>query len=644
MAATPPPGRSPPHLTSPHAAVLLLALLAGACSDIPTRHRDWSAYDGPGAQDFRAPEPPMPEALDDPLQPLNRTAYDFNVGLLRLVVQPAARGWRAVTTPGARRHLRQFGENLAVPVRLVSNLLQGELRRAGIEGARFVVNTTVGLLGFFDPAAELGLPEPEAEDVGRALGAWGWEPDTYLHLPVAGPSSERDALGWAADTALDPATYLVPLKPLLLFNALSDEVDGMLRLEASAGDGYEVVRTAFTLLRGHEVADLGTPGTVTPALRTLQAVFLDARDPAFLGRRDTRDVLVPATGRRLPYELWLRDGPAPLVFVLPGLGGHRLGGQAVGLAEMAWEAGCSVATFSATHHPEFMQLAASGTLPGWLPDDVSDVLAVLRAIEADLRAERPGCVTRLGVAGLSMGALQALLLSARPEAADFAAIVAVNPPVSFENGLRQLDALYRAPLRFPEEQRARRIHDLLLKVVRLAEGSLEPTDALPFEDWEAEYLIGLSFRWTLRTALFESQLRSNRGVLLTELDLHDREPAYREIGEYGFMEFAWAFLLPYARERDPALAEGEDLFARCSLLPSQERLAGDPRVRVVTNRDDFLLQPGDAAWLQRTLGDRLLLFERGGHLGNLARRGPRLVIVEALRTAHGPPGRPAAAH
>jgi ABC-type transporter lipoprotein component MlaA len=638
-----PPGRSPPHLTVSRAAFLLLVPLAGACSDIETRHRDWSAYDGPGVEDFRAPEPPMPEALEDPLQPANRAAYDFNVGLLRLAVQPAARGWRALTTPDVRRHLRQFGENMAFPVRLVSNLLQGELRRAGVEGARFLVNGTLGLLGVFDPATDLGLPAPRAEDVGRALGAWGWEPGAYVHLPVVGPSSDRDALGWAADAALDPATWLVPLKPLLLFNTLSDEVDGMLRVEASAGDGYEVVRTAFTLLRSGDVAHFGSPEPATPALRTLQAVFLDARDPGFLGRREARDVLVPATGRRLPYELWLREEPAPLVCVLPGLGGHRLGGQAVGLAEMAFEAGCSVATLSATLHPEFMQLAASGTLPGWLPDDVGDVLAALRAIEADVRAHRPGRVTRLAVAGLSMGALQALLLAARPEADDFAAIVAVNPPVSFENGLRRLDALYRAPLRFPEDERAARIRDLLLKVVRLAEGTLEPAAPLPLQDWEAEYLIGLSFRWTLRTALFESQLRANRGVLLTELDLLDREPAYREIDAYGFMEFAWAFLLPYAGERDPTLSGAGDLFARSSLLPLQARLAGDARLRVITNRDDFLLRPGDVDWLQRTLGERLLLFERGGHLGNLALPGPRLAVVEALRTALGLPGRPAAA-
>jgi len=627
-------------MPAPRSALLLLLL--AACSNIETRQRDWSAYDGPGAEEFRAEEPPMPRALDDPLQPLNRVVYDFNVGLLALAVQPAAEGWRAVTTRGVRRHVEQFGDNLAWPVRLVANLLQGEVARAGLETSRFLINSSVGLLGFFDPAAAWGLQAPDPEDAGQAFGAWGWEAGSYLQVPVVGPSSERDLLGWGVDTLLDPATYLVPLKPFLLFNELSDDVDEMLRLETSTGDGYEVVRTGWTLFRSHEVADWGQPGPVTPALRTLQAVFLDARDPRFLGRRDGRRVYLPATGRKLPYALWLQEQPAPLVFVLPGLGGHRLGGQAVGLAEMAWEAGCSVVTISATLHPEFMALAAGSALPGYVPDDVADVLAVLRAIEADLRAEWPGRFTRRGLAGLSMGALQALTIATRPEADDFDAIVAVNPPVAIENGLRQLDALYRAPLRWPAGEREDRIRNLLLKVVALAEGDLEPTAELPFEDWEAEYLIGLSFRWTLRTAIFESQMRANRGVLLTELDEHDREPAYAEIGAYGFMEYAAAFLLPWVRERDPDVRDLAELFANSSLLPLRERLAADARVRVLTNRDDFLLRAGDAEWLQDTFGERLSLFERGGHLGNLGRPGPRLAVIEALRAAL-QPAPPAAA-
>jgi ABC-type transporter lipoprotein component MlaA len=615
------------------AVPLLLALLLCACSTIETRHRDWSHYTGPGAAEFHVEEPPAPPALADPLEPLNRVMFDVNGALLDDVVEPFATGWSAVTSRGVRDHIVNFGSNLTWPVRLVSNLLEGELPRAGIETGRFVINTTVGLLGFFDPASDLGLPAPPPQDVGQAFGAWGWQPHVYVHLPVLGPRSDRDATGALFDIALDPATYYFPLRPFLLLNELTDRVEQMLRLQYASEDAYEIVRTAATLYRSREAVAFASMTPPTAAVRSLEAAFFDARDPDFFGRRETRHARVPATGRKLPYELWLRDGAAPLVFVLPGLGSHRLSGQAVGLAEMAFDAGCSVVTVSSSMHPEFMECAATAPLPGYLPWDVADVGGALAAVQADLDAEYPGRFTRRGLAGLSLGALESLALASGPGGEAWDAVVAIDPPVTVEHASRQLDTLYRAPLQWPADTREARIRKTLLKVVGLAEGSDDPLSASPFEEPEAEYLIGLSFRWTLRSAIFDSQLREPAGVLLTELSSRDRGPAYREIDAYGYMKYAYAFLLPAVHAREPDVSDGPTLFARCDLRGREATLAGDTRLHVLDNRDDFLLEPGDIDWLQQTFGSRLELFDVGGHLGNLGHPGVRLAITEALRKA-----------
>ena len=618
----------------PRCALLIaLALLLSACSTTQTRYRDWSQYDGPGAEEFRKPEPPTPPELPDPLQPMNRVFFEFNVGLLDWVAQPLSDVWLAVTSHGVRQHISQFRENLKFPIRLVSNLLEGEPGRAGVETGRFLINTTIGLLGFFDPAVDMGIAAPEPEDFGQVFGTWGWQSQFYVQLPFAGPSSDRDATGFIFDTALNPATYFLGLDAFLYFNDLSDHVDTMLRLQHASEDPYEVVRTGYALYRAREVIDYSGLGDVSPEVETLGAISFDAQDPKFFGRRDTRDAAVAATGRDLPYELWLQDAPAPLVFVLPGLGSHRLSGQAVGLAEMAFDAGCSVVTISSVMHPEFMQDASTAPLPGYLPWDTADLRSALAAVEADLEDAYPGRFTCRALAGLSLGGLDALALACGPGGDDFAAVVAVDPPVSVEHALQQLDRLYRAPLKWPEAEREQRIRNLLLKVVALAGGSLETTQQLPFAPLEAEYLIGLSFRWTLRSAIFDSQRRDPLGVLLTPLHTFDREPAYREIGEYGFMEYAFAFMLPAVQARDPAVFDGPTLFDRCDLHALQPALAGDPRLRVVANRDDFLLEPGDVDFLQATLKDHLLLFEEGGHLGNLGRPGVRLAITESLRQA-----------
>ena len=173
----------------------------------------------------------------------------------------------------------------------------------------------------------------------------------------------------------------------------------------------------------------------------------------------------------------------------------------------------------------------------------------------------------------------------------------------------------------------------------LAEPAFQPAEAgegdqpIAFAPWEAEYLIGLSFRWTLRSAIFDSQLRHHAGVLLTELDPHDADPAYREIEQYGYMKYVYAFLLPAVVAREPDVQDDAELFARCDLHTREAALAADRKIRVITNRDDFLLEPEDVEWLQSTFGERLALFESGGHMGNLGRPGVRLVIEENLRQA-----------
>jgi ABC-type transporter lipoprotein component MlaA len=569
--------------------------------------------------------------------------FDFNGALLDYVADPVSYVWRGVTPSGFRRHLSLFGSNLWAPVRIVSNLLIADLQDAGIETGRFVVNTAFGFFGYFDSATAIGLRAPPPQDVGQAFAQWGWEAHFYLHLPVLGPSSDRDIVGGVVDLVLDPATYFWPLRPLLLGNTLSDHVNEIQRLEHTSEDAYEVVRAAMGLYRDRMRVSIGEAAPPTAAMLSLGAVFFDAQDPDFFGRRETRSVVVPATGRELPYSLWLHDGAAPLVFIVPGLGTYRLSGQSVGLAEMAWESGCSVVTMSSSLHPEFMERAAAAPMPGFLPWDVADVRVALDEMRKDLDATFPGRFTRRALVGLSLGALESLMLATDPDSGAWDAVVAINPPVSMEHALEQLDALYRSPLRWPAEEREDRIRQLLEKVVSLAEPAFQPASSaneaappISFEPWEAEYLIGLSFRWTLRSAIFNSQLRAPTGVLLTELDPHDSDPAYREIEHYGYMKYVYAFLLPAVVGRVPDVNDDTALFARGDLRTRAAALAADARLRVITNRDDFLLGPGDIEWLERTFGNRLALFDTGGHLGNLGQPGVRLVIEEALREAVGP--------
>ncbi|HTE06743.1 MAG TPA: MlaA family lipoprotein, partial [Planctomycetota bacterium] len=105
-------------------ALLVALALLPACTTIDTRHRDWSAYTGPGAEYFRMEDPAPIDTLADPGEPANRAFHAFNTDMLRLVVSPLARGWRAITPDTVREHIVQFGTNLQWPVRLFGTLFQ----------------------------------------------------------------------------------------------------------------------------------------------------------------------------------------------------------------------------------------------------------------------------------------------------------------------------------------------------------------------------------------------------------------------------------------------------------------------------------------------------------------------------------------
>jgi ABC-type transporter lipoprotein component MlaA/pimeloyl-ACP methyl ester carboxylesterase len=623
-------------------AVLLLAVPTG-CDSTVHRH-DWSNYTGPGAQYFRQEELEFPH-FEDPIEPANRFVSAVDYAGVKYVFRPIAWTYRYLTPPTLREHVAMLGKNLQYPGRAINNLLQAKWHGAWEETERFAVNTTVGLLGFFDPATEWGL-HPHTEDFGQTLAAWGWRDSLYVYLPVFGPSTVRDAIGLAPDAYTDLAIFDWRITVAREFNLRSDEVEPLLRMVDSEYDAYEPARTIFELRREVDVTDFSWRREESGPTQTLDSIFLKARDPAFPERTSTRSADLPG-GRALPFDVWLQDRPAPLVYVVPGMGGNRMGDQALGLAEMIFEGGSSVVTISNPANWEFIEHGSTADLPGYAPVDSLDLHRALTAVDRSLRADHPGRFTSRELVGLSLGGFQALYVAARePQDAaldlvPFDAYVALDPPVDFEHAMHQLDRFYNAPLQFPASERQRRIDEIFGKVIYLADGDLAPDLELPFTQVEAEFLIGLAFRFELQSTILQTQERHDQGVLRTPRSWWRRAPAFREASEYSYLEYVYAFLLPYYAGREPRIgfdeAGARTLFADCDLRAIGTELAANPKVRVFANENDFLLRPEDITWLRERLGERAHFFPAGGHVGNLHREEIQDVITEGLAEASGVP-------
>jgi len=196
----------------------------------------------------------------DPLEPINRAVYTFNDGADHLLIKPAAEFYRVTVPDFMRTGVSNFFSNINDVIVALNSLLQGKLTQAGSDVSRLIVNSTVGVLGLFDVATEIGL-EKHNEDFGQTLGFWGIGDGPYLVLPLLGPSSARDTVGWFGDYYAWPISYLEPdrhrniLIAARFVTARADLLEASRILETAALDPYEFVRDAYLQRRRNLVYD-----------------------------------------------------------------------------------------------------------------------------------------------------------------------------------------------------------------------------------------------------------------------------------------------------------------------------------------------------------------------------------------------------
>ena len=152
-----------------------------------------------------------PSEVKDCFEGLNRATFAFNQGLDKIIFKPVATVYRVLPKP-VRSGVSNSLDNLSNLVTIPNNILQGDFKKAGTNTGRFIINTTIGILGIFDAAEAIGLPEYEKEDYGQSLARWGVGPGCYLILPVLGPSTIRDATGSVANLVGGDAWYNVTVR------------------------------------------------------------------------------------------------------------------------------------------------------------------------------------------------------------------------------------------------------------------------------------------------------------------------------------------------------------------------------------------------------------------------------------------------
>lgn len=202
--------------------------------------------------------PPL-KTIADPIEPINRAFFHFNDKLYFWLLKPVARGYGFILPQSVRIGLRNFFDNLGFPIRFVNCVLQGKLEGAGREANRFIVNTTVGLLGLIDVAEEKMDINEQDEDFGQTLGFYGLGPGFYINWPILGPSSLTDTIGIVGDIPLDPVSYTgetfiaLPVRSVDLVNRTSLTIGEYEDLKRAALDPYVATRDAYYQFRQNKI-------------------------------------------------------------------------------------------------------------------------------------------------------------------------------------------------------------------------------------------------------------------------------------------------------------------------------------------------------------------------------------------------------
>jgi len=348
--------------------------------------------------------------------------------------------------------------------------------------------------------------------------------------------------------------------------------------------------------------------------------------------------------KKLGYRLARQPDAAPLIFIISGTGASYSAGKTESLKRLFYGAGFHVVQLSSPTSFDFMAAASRYATPGYSPDDARDLYRVMRAIRAK-HSDLP--VTEFHLTGYSLGALNAAFVSQLDEtqqAFNFKRVLLLNPPVNLHTSVGNLDRLVQTRVEGIDNRTTfyELILDRLTRYYR-QRGVIDLDEAMLFDfqqstlrltDEQMAMLIGSSFRFSSADIAFTSDLINRRGLIVPPGYPIDEgtslEPFFRRALLCDFDCYMTEQLIPMWRARQDG-AGLQQLIREISLYALEDYLHDSPKIGVMHNADDFILGAGDLGFLRRTLGDRLTVYPRGGHCGNLDYRVNTRHMLEFFR-------------
>jgi hypothetical protein len=334
-------------------------------------------------------------------------------------------------------------------------------------------------------------------------------------------------------------------------------------------------------------------------------------------------------GEEMIYSVALQKQEAPLIFLIAGTGAPHNGAKNHNMARAFYQAGFHVVSISSPTYPNFVISASKTGVVGHAEKDAEDLYRVMEMIWAELDEKIDA--SSFNVTGYSLGGFNAAFVAKLDEergSFNFDKVLLINPPVSIYNSISQLDRMIEN-IPGGVDNFGTFFHKLVKAFTDMYKESNDAIgadflykayEALDLKDEQLAALIGTSFRLSSGSLVFTSDVMSDFGYIKPKgmvLDRYSDLTDYMEVSSrLGFTDYYHRFFYPYYREEYPDKTRDE-FISEISLTKIEDYLRNSPKISVMHNADDVILQPGEIDFFSEVFGDRATIYPHGGHCGNI---------------------------
>lgn len=602
----------------------------------------------------------------DTCERFNRRLFIFNLKLNKYVLRPINIVWASILPKYGMDRLKNVYNNINYPVRVVSCLLQKDFPASKQETKRFFINTTMGVVGMYDPAKTKFKLEPRSEDMGQALAhCKKIKSGPYLILPVV-HGSVRDLAGKLLDCPFNPCSYVLGPFSILanaafFINNSTYAQPLIKKVEQSYADPYMLARQIDgfqdyikfsnldrrdflkeqTVLKDAEkiknvsdnsdnqpdlvpdvnLADYNPQGAVVDSMRTVLFEGVQSNDSiwcetslwnkTFDERLKTASVNIDKSRPNYKYRYILQKSKtSPVAIIYPSIGEGIHSDHSATLAKMLYEKGYSVIIQGSSFQWEFIKSMPKGFKPG-MPAQDAQYVRLITAKILDTMEKKNYNFSKKIIVGCSFGALTALFVDSQEENDDTLGVsnyIAINPPINMFFALNRLDK-YCKEWQNDSTDIKMKAAVTAEKVVQIAQKVYDKDpktkcECFPFTDDEGKLIVSFVMRQKLSDVVFAIENGSRC----------KKNPCYECVNKMSFHDYGQKYLFVNA-EKSPDQYDYET-----SMYSISDFLQRDQKYKIYHTLDDYFVNHQQLAWLKQQTGDRSVFLSNGSHLGFLYRK------------------------